>query len=440
VIDLSEVQRIVVKPHATPRLDIAFLRVADRSGMASFLQRAIGHVTYANTPPDEAGFHVAISGAGIGVLEVGTRITAALPPTFLEGMRAAARRLGDRPEVLDTPFRHDEGPIHAAVIRVEGGSERRPAPDVPFPFLGEDDEVAGTWVGHRRDAIGSEPFGFADGVTDPVIAGVPGREHVEPGNGIWDAANRRWRAVATGEAVLGHADEVGAIAGHPDAALIERDSSYLVIRRLRQDVQAFDEACADLADATGLDSEQVAEQIVGRKRSGAPLGDATGNDFLYRSGDRPRSDAPPTAHIRRANPRDDLTRADVITPRHQLFRRGLPYKAQEGDEGLLFLAVCADLRRQFEFVQARWLQDGTRLGLGVEPDGLTGRRPEPAPGPAAVDRPAPDDALYGRVSTRAIDGGRVGRSLASFVTPTGGEYFLLPGRGALSYLLGCSLG
>ncbi|OWY60707.1 hypothetical protein B7486_67735, partial [cyanobacterium TDX16] len=117
----------------------------------------------------------------------------------------------------------------------------------------------------------------------------------------------------------------------------------------------------------------------------------------------------------------------------------LGHEGRNGDEGLLFLAVCADLRRQFEFMQAEWLQDGNRFGLGEERDPLLGNRDHVDRGRRDHDSRTVDEEQAtaagdaGRVSV-GIDGRRHRRTLGSFVTMRGGEYFLLPSRSALELL------
>jgi len=288
-----------------------------------------------------------------------------------------------------------------------------------------------TWRGFH-DPEGREPFGFVDGITDPVIEGSP--KPLSPGNGVWDAEAGEWRPVRAGEAVLGHGDESGAVSGHPDAAHLEIDGSYLVVRKLEQDVEAFHDACEAWAGTLpGTTAEEVEAQLVGRHHDGRVVGaehlGARANDFLYRDERRPVAAMPPSAHVHRANPRDGVAAASAIVPRHVLFRRSYRYRDVEGDtakEGLLFLACCADLRRQFEFVQAQWLQDGNRFGLGLERDPIAGRRSDPgAPCEAARD----EDQV-----SIAHEGARVRRCMSSFVTTRGGEYFLLPSRSALRLL------
>jgi hypothetical protein len=86
------------------------------------------------------------------------------------------------------------------------------------------------------------------------------------------------------------------------------------------------------------------------------------------------------------------------------------------DRGLVFVCLQASIERQFEIVQARWLNDGDSFGLGAAPDPVAG----------AVARPA-----------RVTIGGRPPRyatALRAFVTPRGGEYLFVPGIAALRAL------
>jgi Dyp-type peroxidase family len=428
VIDLDEIQSIVIRPSSAATVDLAFVRLPDREAMRIFLRHAAEAVTTAaevaarGPSPVDGGpasrsdaVCVGLTADGVRLAGVGGRALGALPATFLSGMRAAADRLGDvgpsAPGTWPAPF-SGRAVVHAVVLRFGAGGLGRLAGWIP-----PDD--ATTWRGARLPGH-REPFGFRDGISDPVIEGS-GRK-VHPGNGVWDAGRGRWRAVRTGEAVLGYTDESGEVAGHRDAAQLEVNGSYLVIRKLEQDVSGFHEECARWAEELGVTADDVAAQMVGRHRDGTVLGrrpPARGNDFLYTAEGGVGRDVPPSAHIRRANPRDDPIVGENLVRRHLMFRRGYPY--DDGDsKGLLFLACCADLARQFEFVQARWLQDGASFDLGAERDPLIGAR-------TADRRPEHMVSIGHR-------GARVRRALPSFVRTRGGEYVLLPSRAALTLL------
>ena len=83
---------------------------------------------------------------------------------------------------------------------------------------------------------GREHFGYADGFSQPAIEGSRFEDH--PGAGA-PAKNGEWRPIAAGEFILGYPDEQGALpaAARPDE--LSRNGSYVVYRKLRQDVAAF---------------------------------------------------------------------------------------------------------------------------------------------------------------------------------------------------------
>jgi hypothetical protein len=80
---------------------------------------------------------------------------------------------------------------------------------------------------------------------------------------------------------------------------------------------------------------------------------------------------------------------------------------------LLFVCLQADVARQFEFVQAQWLNDGNLFGLGDDPDPLLG-----GSGKMTIQG-APPHFVH---------------PMPRLVTTRGGEYFFLPGLAALKYL------
>lgn len=461
MIDLTEVQSCVLRPPGATEVEVVFLRFCCRERTRAFLRVAAAHVTSAaageqrRAAGDHRAVNVALSAAGLRLAGVSDRAHEALGGAFTRGMRRAADRLLDvgpsAPEHWAPPFDDGSAPVHAAVLRYDSAD------------LGALDEVldspehcrhgggaaggqvaarVGSWRGRVR-ADRTEPFGFVDGISDPVVEGAP--QPLTPGNGVWDEQAGDWRRVRTGELVLGHADESGAVAGHLGAAQLERDGSYLVLRKLEQDVRGFHEASQEWAEELGSTRDEVEAQLVGRRHDGTPLGleqperppherEPRTNDFLFADDRRPRSSMPPSSHVRRSNPRDGATAAKATARRHLLFRRSYPYEEPAGSgageprRGLLFMACCADVRRQFEFVQAQWLQDGNRFGLGHERDPLLGQRPDPDDDRTpAVEARRRGEGLVSIAHAQR----RVRRALSTFVTVRGGEYLFLPSRSAL---------
>ena len=246
-----------------------------------------------------------------------------------------------------------------------------------------------------------------------------------------------------------------------------RNGSFLAIRQIEQHVDKFHEYakhCADnlpglLPDLIGgpVTWDWVEAKMMGRWHDGVPLidrpvGPAPPDDaakadtdeadqtdlpckHAHRK-DRLRTDTdldfgvddpqglycPFGAHIRRVNPRGSLAPGDdsqlMITNRHRLLRRGRSYQ-QQGEKGLLFIGLCADLERQFEFIQQSWLGATSFAGLTDEPDPIVAVKP---PG-VSTRFTIPTSA-----GSLALTGGE------SFVTVRGGGYFFLPSRSALMFL------
>ena len=439
MIDFEDVQSVVLRPSKAATVDIRFLTHSSPDEMQAFLLAAGEAVTTvakanemadarpADGPPPGA-LNVGITGEGLRLCSLEDRVLGALPSAFTDGMRAAATRLHDDPDQWEPRFR-DGPPVHAVVLRYG---------DFDWDGLGLGVDDGSEWHGQRAPDF-TEPFGFKDNISDPVIEGSG--KPMSEGAGVWDPEARQWRPVRTGEAIMGYLDESGVVAGNPDTAYLERNGSYFVMRKLEQDVEGFWQACTDWAEALGpdVDPQDIGAQMVGRHKDGRVLGQPPGadpvNGFLFReerSPDVPMPPVPPSAHIRRSNPRDGMEFADKIVPRHVLFRRGYPYD-EGGAKGLLFMACCADLRRQFEFVQSHWLQDGNRFGLGTETDALAGQRTTSTEADAIGGKHTrdPDNDVL------SIDWGgkRVRRwPISSFVTTRGGEYVLLPSRSALRVL------
>jgi Dyp-type peroxidase family len=293
----------------------------------------------------------------------------------------------------------------------------------------------------RKESV-REHFGFADGLAQPSIDAVAAHDpdkKVGPtkrdGQGT-PVARGRWKDLAAGEFVLGYPDEAGIVADRPAAPLLQ-SGSYMVVRKLRQNVALFNRFLLNAADGDRRGAELLAAKIVGRWRDGTPLVDSPeppepreddddrepDNDFRY-ADDEHGLRCPIGAHVRRANPRDALGFGGRLSARHRMIRRGMPYGpppvdplVEDGlERGLMFVCFQASIARQFEIVQGRWLADGDAFGLGEDKDFLLGGE-DPS-------------------GKMVIQGARP-RFLAprrSFVTNRGGGYFFAPGIAALRAL------
>lgn len=284
-----------------------------------------------------------------------------------------------------------------------------------------------------------EPFGFRDGIVQPRVAGAPRTSRHEGVEGV-----------PAGEFILGYENAYGECPPSPRSEGgfdIGKNGTYLVYRKLQQDTAGFwQNMLARAEPATSSAATKLAASLVGRWPSGAPLmkypdfdpgAGAAKEDFSYVVNDvRDRDNCPLGAHIRRANPRDALApgpkESEHAVMRHRLLRRGRPYgphpngmtpleraKPDGKERGLVFIAVNASFRRQFEFVQQTWLNNPKFGGLYDERDPLVS---------TSVPQGGQDYSIPGEPARRRLAG------LPGFVTVRGGGYFFVPGLRALDWL------
>jgi deferrochelatase/peroxidase EfeB len=490
--DFSDVQgllRFGYKHHTEAAF--ALLRVRNRAAARAWLASAqVG--TGAKGPLPKTVLQIAFSADGLRALGVPAHVTAGFAPEFVAGLGTdpnRARRLGDIGN--NDPANWEwGGPSGDAVPHVlvmayalpghleEFGQALENHWAVPFELM--------RWL-PTTDMGGVEPFGFADGISQPEVdwpRELPAEDH--------DSLAYR-NLACLGEFLLGYPNEygrytarplldpAGAAAAHlpraedaPDRADLGRNGSYLVLRTLRQDVPGFWRFLDAQAGGDAAQRQRIAEAMVGRGMDGrapvAPTAEpivGVGADAAARARNGFTFDAdaaglrcPIGAHIRRANPRNaDLppgTRglisravrmlgfdsgalhADAVASVrfHRVLRRGREYGRRMGvaealaapaattETGLQFVCLCADLARQFEFVQGAWIAGTKFAGLPHEGDPLMGNRLS-----------APDEPDTARFTLpRAGCPSRVIEGLPAFVDVVGGAYFFLPGVRALRYL------
>ena len=281
-----------------------------------------------------------------------------------------------------------------------------------------------------------------DGFAQPALAGDDAGDR-RVGGGVPEAKGA-WRALAPGEFILGYEDEdtrVDPERGLPNAPAdpFGRSGTYMVWRKLYQDVALFRHVLREAAELyEDGDHEKLAAKVVGRWPNGTPLvvsPDApipgfdaraqSANAFRYAADDADGRRCPLGAHIRRTNPRDALGFDGLLSFRHRIIRRGMPYgrplpaEATEDDHvdrGLVFVCFNASISRQFEGIQAQWINDGNVFGLGHDSDFLMG-----------------DPHGTGKMTVQGEPPFFLGPQ-GPFVTTRGGAYLFVPGLAALAAL------
>ena len=284
-----------------------------------------------------------------------------------------------------------------------------------------------------------EHFGFRDGISQPY---VDLELHDPPPGGATPGPNRTWSPVAAGEIYLNRPDEDGDVPHQPIPWLLRDGSTFVVFRKLEQDVPRFRAFLNRQRPADRAAQAKLASQFVGRWQNGtslvmapdAPLDfgkdpDGSINDFLYAADDPEGASCPLGAHVRRTNPRDIGGTNDVR--RHRILRRSIAYggpmlpEGQLGDgntRGLLFVAVNSRIDLQFEVIQANWINKGELLGqAGLGRCPITG-----------ANRGGTEDAFLEAGAVAPVLG------LPRFVITRGGDYFFAPGLPALKAIAnGC---
>lgn len=410
-------------------------RIEDAAAARTWLGRIAGSITPAIRPPrgreamDDC-LNVALTCSGLRKLcaEAGTGLHG-FPDPFLQGIAGTSHRrriLGDVGENDPGRWRWggDSQPVDVLVMIFAPTAERLNAAVARWTSAAGLTEVARIEATPRSVAEGTEPFGFVDGISQPILKGSHAAERFPESRHL----------TALGEVVLGYENADGVVPPVPSLDACPefgKNGSFLVARQLVQHVADFKAFLENRSGGDPLVAELLAAKIVGRRYDGTPLVPyADGRDNEFGFADDPFGyGCPIGAHIRRANPRDTFTDANAPSPdplaanRHRILRRGQPYGQEGGAEcGLLFVGLNADFERQFEFIQKDWVNNPAFAGVAAECDPLVGCR-----------------AGFHEFTIQALPA-PARLTLPRFVTVRGGEYFFLPGLRALRHLAGRAAG
>jgi Dyp-type peroxidase family len=442
-IDLADIQGDVLRGYTYPSAVYLFLRIVDADRARALLTRMLPQVSTAapwqDGPPPTA-LHLAFTYAGLAAMGLPAALLDTFPAEFREGMAARAERLGDRGPSAPEHWEPGLGTGEAHVLVTLYGVDEDRLEQARDALRGVGAAGAIKIVHEQRAAAleqSRDHFGFFDGIAQPSVlgSGVAPR----PGDGQPDGRGG-WRPVRTGEFLHGHDDEDGLMPEAPGPPL-DRNGTYAVYRKLQMDVAAFRRFVAEVGREFPGGPELLAAKIVGRWRDGTPLvrspdtpdaalaaDPAAINDFSYADdGDGLR--CPLGAHVRRANPRDSQGFFDGrLSNRHRIIRRGRAYgpplapgaTEDDGvDRGLVFVCFNTSIWRQFETVQALWIDDGDPFGLGPDKDFLVGE-PHGTLGKMTIQGHPP---FFVKPQPR-------------FVTMRGGEYLFRPSMSGLRWLAG----
>jgi len=451
--DFSNIQGNILRGYASfPHARFLYLVICDAGDGRSLIQALLdaGAVTPGRwQEKPEAALNLALTFDGLRALGLPEESLATFPAEFREGMKVRAEMLGDvggsSPQYWDQPWR--TGRIHILVMvygRTTGALEERcrtlrqllPAgvkevgPDQPAESFSLPGETA------RR-----EHFGFVDGLSNPDVEDVP-REGARREIGNPDNSGR-FRKIPLGEFILGYPGEGGDLAPMPLPNLLAHNATYMVFRKLEQNVPKFRDYIKSQAESFartipgGLPGKVSAEEflaakLMGRWQDGSSLieyphkpAKSLANAFAY-ADDPAGARCPLGAHVRRTNPRDALGFGGKTMSRHRLIRRGITYgkylpPGEEDNErrGIIFIAFNSGFD-QFEFVQQLWVNFGDDFEQGNDGDPIVGS----SQGGQMV---IPGDEATGRRPFICF-------KIPRFVETKGGDYFFVPSLAALRLL------
>jgi len=318
--------------------------------------------------------NLALSWRGMEALGLGRGDLDSFPDEFKGRMASRGAAIGDvgpsAPNQWVPPF-DKPGNIHAVlIVAADHSTQLQAKVDAITGTAGfrAGVEVLMLQAGKTRaDQPGHEHFGFKDGISQPGVRGVdmPDDPVSNPDQGH-PGQDLLW----PGEFVLGYATQIPRARNNEDSLNTDpgddsgsgpawtKDGSYLVFRRLRQDVPGFEREVHRLANELGWSADLAGAKMIGRYRSGAPieqrkfqpspytppqidpgrpfdgnpaLGDNNVLNNNFEFGDDPRGAiCPLPSHIRKAYPRDEVTPAgpansESATQTRRILRRGIPY-------------------------------------------------------------------------------------------------------------------
>jgi deferrochelatase/peroxidase EfeB len=454
--DAADMQGIIIS--AYPEQIFAMLLMVqfpDAASARPWLTKVATRVTKASGPTDSC-FNIALSASGLRTVEVPEPVMETFDRSFQEGMTVPERSrfLGDVDLQAPTYWSWNDELHHPLCVHAQLMLYAKDEVSLIRLVARETDALQqhkvillnqiAQRVILRPDGQRHEHFGFADGISQPILV-----------DGDVPDDRRALHEIAAGEVVIGQKNTYGIPAPGPlvpttgtasrhlqPATLngfhdLGRNGTYLVLRQMRQNVAGFwkgmEEQSASLFTESGeqADAEWLAKKAVGRTRTGELLtlnGSTADNNAAFFATDRQGFGCPITSHVRRSNPRDGLApkKGDVkdiirATNRHRIMRRGRVYgepiadrTVDDGvDRGLIFACLNSDPERQFEFIQHTWLLNPAFGVQYMESDPIIGPRcPFTIPSKPLRQRPV----------------------LETFITVCGGGYFFVPSLGAIRYL------
>ena len=447
----TDIQGFALRGYNLPFARYVFLHFEDPARARALIGRLLPVITTGQNWGDakpQSTVNIAFTHRGLVALDLPEATLLSFPVEFVQGMKSRAAILGDTginsPERWDKLW-HSDG-VHAW-LGIHGQSPT--ALDARYSEIqAMIRETGGTVELASQDAAAimddgkpttREHFGYTDGFGNPDYLGV--ERSTQPGQGKL-MPDGSWTPLATGELLLGYADEAGELPVAPVPHILASNGTFMVYRKLHQNVATFRAYLDEHAGKYGGGKEKLAAKFIGRWADGTPLElspdkpdqaivqDPNRNTNFTYGADPEGTRCPIGAHVRRVHPRDAFGFSGRLIDRRRITRRGLPYgrPVPEGEHGsdtdergIVFMALNASLSRQFEFVQQQWVEYGNDAHQGNDKDMLTGNH-------------GGRGKFVVQGSADATNPPFVCNNLPNFVELRGGDYFFLPSMTALGMM------
>jgi deferrochelatase/peroxidase EfeB len=309
VVTHPDIQGLVFRGYpALPHAAYGLFRIEDRQAFQALLDRLIKaeQITTAamgNVKADETSrLNLAFTAPGLETLLGEGFVAESFEPAFVEGMvqEQRSRLLGDVEANDRALWRWGQQVNFDGMLLAFAKT-----PDAAEALLAQHLSAAnGAVLVHTLKgnipSDGKEAFGFADGISQPIIEGTPrhyqvNRERprevelngIPPGEivlGYEDGTGKLPRAPA----VAATSDPQGFLKRHhewPDRKNLDENGTFLVFRQLAQHKDAFWDYLNEVANANvGETAQELAEKMVGRRMDGTsmeptPRGRPNNNEF-----------------------------------------------------------------------------------------------------------------------------------------------------------------
>jgi hypothetical protein len=460
-VDPSNVQGLVFEPYRYRLSRYLLFALPSDEGARAFVRELLprithGAVDFVSVPPFLC--NIAFSVGGLRQLDLSEEVIEALDPMFQEGPNPdpVGDVKGSRSDPVNwwekqfgTEQIHCFVQLHSKDATVLDGATGEVLDLAAHHGVTEllprrEPDHQGSYRLNGQSLIGGQPqalgqtsirgrvhFGYIDGFSRPNVSWSD-----EP-----SAGQLHYRHLLLGYST----PEVFSAPRTGRASDLFRDSSYMLLRWLYQDVAAFnrflEEAAPKIAPRLSPDEakELLAAKLMGRWRNGTPLALSSdrpvenfSNDFAYQTQDSQEWKCPFSAHIRVTNPRDQPLNS-ILAPEGVpgVIRRGIPYGPEMApgqitddgiDRGIFGLFLCANIRRQF-YTLTHWVAENSFSPI------FKGEKP-------------PEDAPFGNRNNSATShnflipqaDGNVALELPDLVHTKGTAFFLLPSMSALKAL------